>query len=93
MPERDQSNVDAMIIDKINTLERNLERRLDEQDRQLRDIKTQTQLTNGRVTTLERARERGMGVIAAYRWIPVVIGGALSAGLALLGTALAGGIH
>lgn len=97
-------SVDGLILDKINALERNLSRRLDAQDEahrefkaevntRLGEIKTQTTLTNGRVTKLENARERGMGVLAAYKWVPIVIAGALSAGLGLLGTALAGGFH
>jgi hypothetical protein len=103
MPDRDVDRED-LILDKINTLERNLNRRLDEQDAAAREfkaevngrlveIKTQTTLTNGRVTALERVRERGLGVLAAYKWIPVVVGSTLAAGLALLGTALAGGFH
>lgn len=101
---RRDPTVDSLIIEKINMVEgnlsrrlddqnRELSRRLDEQDRTLHDIQEQTRRTNGRVTALEAARERGMGVLAAYKWVPVVLAGALSAGLALLGTALAGGFH
>lgn len=92
MPDRDPSRED-LILDKINTLERNLNRRLDEQDRALQRVEAQTTKTNGRVTELENARQRGLGVIAAYRWIPVVVGSGLAAGLSLLGAALAGGFH
>lgn len=92
MPDREPS-IEAMILDKIDTLERNLNRRLDDQDRALQRVEAQTTKTNGRVTVLENARERGLGVIAAYRWLPVVLGSGLAAGLALLGTALLGGFH
>lgn len=99
-----EPSVEGLILDKINALERNLTRRLDEQDAEsrefkaevygrLRDIKTETSATNGRVTALERARERGVGAIASYRWVPFVIGPALATGLSLLAVALEGGFH
>ena len=89
----DPLTISSMLNEKIDTLERNLNRRLDIQDRALSDIKTQTQLTNGRVTALERARERAQGVMFAFSWLPPVITAAVTAGLTILTMALTGNLH
>lgn len=83
--------------DRLTATERNIGRRLDQQDDTLREIKVQTTKTNGRVTALERARERTQGAMAAYRWVPDLLKGlvtaAFGAGLTILVLALQGAIH
>lgn len=104
MADEPQSLIDAMLRDQITTLERNLNRRLDatenavgerfdRQDRELREIKKQTQVTNGRVTVLEKARERAQGVMFAFRWMPATLAAIVTAGLTVLIMALSGGLH
>jgi hypothetical protein len=99
-----QKIIDSLLRDQITTLERNLNqrldgternlnRRLDQQDTALAEIRTQTTKTNGRVTMLEKARERAQGVRSAYSWVPVALGSILTAGLTILIMALGGGIH
>lgn len=94
----------SMIIGKLDTTEENLNRRLDAtesalnrrldaQDTQLKDIKAQTTLTNGRVTVLETARAHTQGVMSAYRWVPTALSALFSAGLTILTLALSGSIH
>lgn len=89
----DDPSVIALLNDKIDTLEKNLNRRLDAQDSVMKDIQTQTRTTNGRVTALERGRERAQGMIAAYRWVGVMFGGLVSAGATILVLAATGGLH
>ena len=67
-------------------------RRLDRQDRTLEDIQEQTRKTNGRVTTLEKARERAQGALFAYAWVPAALTAVLTAGLTILIMALSGGL-
>ncbi len=86
-------DVPSLLKDKIDTLERNLNHRLDAQDAALLDIKKQTQATNGRVGALEQARMRAQGVMYAFRWIPPILTAAITAGLTILTLALTGGIH
>lgn len=104
MSETGDPSITSLILDKLKMTEENLNRRLDESDRNtnrrldtqdtaLVEIRTQTQLTNGRVTTLEKARERTQGVISAYRWLPTALSAILGAGLTILVMALSGGIH
>lgn len=81
-----------MLERQIQTLETNLNRRLDRQDRELGEIKAQTIATNGRVTDLEKARERIQGVVAAYRWVPVVLSALLTAGMTILVMVVTGAI-
>lgn len=85
--------VDRNLSERVTITERNLQQRLDTQDRTLRDIQAQTRATNGRVTALEKARERAQGVMTAFAWLPVVLSSLLTAGLTVLVTALSGGIH
>lgn len=92
MPDVEPS-VLSMIVDKIDALEKNLDARLGAQDAQLRDIKTQTAKTNGRVTVLEQARARAQGVMSAYSWLPSVLSAVLGAGLTIMVIALTGGIR
>lgn len=89
----DNLSINQMLNEKIDVLERNLNRRLDAQDDALREIKRQTQATNGRVGALEQARERAQGVMFAFRWVPPILTAAVTAGLTILTLALTGGIH
>lgn len=99
-----QHLIDTMLKEQIATLERNLNQRLDtteqnvkerfdRQDRELAEIKAQTKATNGRVTVLEKARERAQGVMFAFSWLPPVLASVVTAGLTVLIMALSGGIH
>lgn len=89
----DDPTVLALLNDKIDQLGEHLNQRLDQQDKALADIRRQTRETNGRVTALERARERAQGAVAAYRWIGVMFGGLVSAGATILVLAASGGLH
>lgn len=89
----DDLSVNHMLNEKIDTLERNLNKRLDLQDAALREIKVQTTATNGRVGTLEQARMRAQGVMFAFSWLPPVLTAVVTAGLTVLIIAITGGIH
>lgn len=89
----DEPNVLSMLNDKIDTLASSLNQRLDAQDAALRDIKQQTQQTNGRVTVLEKARERGLGFVMAFKWLPPILAAGVTAGLGILTLAIMGQIH
>ena len=89
----DDLSVNHLLNEKIDALERNLNKRLDIQDDALRDIKKQTQATNGRVGALEQARVRAQGVMYAFKWVPPILTAAVTAGLTILTLALTGGIH
>lgn len=102
-PTRD-TTIDQLLIQKIDSVEHNLtgrlhdqgvefNRRLDAQDRALQDIQKQTRLTNGRVTSLEKDKARGQGMISAFRWVPPVITAMVTAGLTILTMTLTGGLH
>lgn len=104
MADEPQNLIDSLLRDQISTLERNLNRRLDateravgerfdQQDKALVEIKKQTQATNGRVTVLEKARERAQGVMFAFKWAPGVLTAMVTAGLTILIMALSGGVH
>jgi hypothetical protein len=82
----------SLLLTQLQTLERSVNRRFDQQDEQLADIKAQTTRTNGRVTALESARHRAEGTIAAFRWVPAVLGALLTAGITILVMALSGTI-
>jgi hypothetical protein len=95
--------IDQLLREQISTLERNLNRRLDAteesvkhrfdlQDRALVRIETQVRSTNGRVTVLEKARERAQGVMFAFSWMPPVLTAVVTAGLTILVMALTGAI-
>jgi hypothetical protein len=99
-----QSLIDSLLRDQIATLERNLNRRLDtternmgerldRQDTQLQRIEGKVDKTNGRVTVLEKARERAQGVVSAYRWLPPTLAAIVTAGMTVLIMALSGGLH
>jgi hypothetical protein len=81
-PERDQ--IMDLVIQRIDAVERNLNKRLDQQDDELKSIHDQTKLTNGRVTALEKARERAAGVASAYSWVLPILCALLAGGLAVL---------
>lgn len=89
----DDLSVNHLLNEKIDTLERNLNKRLDIQDDALREIKRQTAATNGRVGALEQARIRAQGVMYAFKWVPPILTAAVTAGLTILTLALTGGIH
>lgn len=89
----DELSVNHMLNEKIDTLERNLNKRLDMQDDALRDIKKQTMATNGRVGALEQARMRAQGVMFAFSWLPPVLTAVVTAGLTVLIIAITGGLH
>jgi hypothetical protein len=99
-----QHMIDTLLREQITTLEKNLNRRLDEtndsvnrrfdaQDRALNRIELKVDRTNGRVTALETARERAKGIVFAFKWVPPVMTAAVTAGLTILTLALTGGIH
>jgi hypothetical protein len=100
----DEPSINAMLEKQITTLEINLNRRLDateesvkqrfdQQDNTLRRIENQVEKTNGRVTVLEKARERAQGVVSAYSWVPAMLTAVLTAGLTILVMALSGSIQ
>jgi hypothetical protein len=99
----EEPTINSLLEKQISTLEANLNRRLDatelnvgqrfdRQDKELREIKQQTQRTNGRVTVLEKARERAQGVMFAFSWLPPVLTALVTAGLTILIMALTGGL-
>lgn len=99
-----QSVIDSLLREQIKTLETNLNRRLDEtnesvarrfdqQDKALVRIEGKVDKTNGRVTVLEKARERAQGVMFAFKWVPPLLAAAVTAGLTILTLALSGQIH
>lgn len=100
----EEPSISSMLEKQITTLERNLNHRLDatevsvnarfdRQDRDLQEIKAQTQRTNGRVTALEKARERAQGTMAAFSWLPSVLVAFVTSGLTILTMVLTGTIH
>lgn len=106
--DRQEPSIESLILDKITSVETNLNRRLDDQDKAASDfkrqverdlgaIKKQTSETNGRVTKLERAREVGQAKLAAFHWVPdlldKIITAALGGGVTILLLAVTGGIH
>ena len=90
---REELSVQSLMNEKIDALERNLDRRLTAQDQALIRIEGKVDKTNGRVTTLEKARERAQGVMFAFSWLPPVIASAVTAGLTVLIMAISGGLH
>jgi hypothetical protein len=91
--EKQISTLERNLNGRLDTTERNLNGRLDRQDKALEEIKTQTTKTNGRVSVLERARERGLGVVMAFKWVPPILAAAVTAGLTILTLAITGQIH
>ena len=100
----DEPTINSLLEKQISTLETNLNKRLDitesnvrerfdRQDKELREIKQQTQRTNGRVTNLEKARERAQGVLFAFKWIPWLMSVLITTGVTILILALTGGIR
>lgn len=100
----DELTITSLLKDQITTLEQNLNRRLDatekavnsrfdNQDNTLKRIENQVSVTNGRVTILEKARERAQGVMAAYRWVPLVLSALMTAGVTILVMAVSGALH
>lgn len=83
----------SLIVSSIEALDRSLNRRLDDQDRALARVEAKVDKTNGRVTVLEKARERGQGMVAAFRWVPSLIASGVTAGLTILIMAVSGGLH
>jgi guanylate kinase len=99
----DDPTILSLLAEQIKTLEKNLNRRLDDternmgkrldkQDETLESIETQTKLTNGRVTMLEKARERTQGALAAYSWVQPAALMLLSVGITILIMVLTGAI-
>lgn len=86
-------SLETSVNRRLDDMRDDLNRRLDSQDRELREIKKQTTATNGRVTVLEKARSRAEGMVSAFRWIPTVLAASLSTGLTILLMALTGNIH
>lgn len=86
-------DLQTSINTRINDAERNIGKRLDAQDVALGRVEAKVDKTNGRVTTLERGRERAQGMIAAYRWVAPLFAGAVSAGGTILVLAVTGGLH
>ena len=58
-----------------------IEQRLDHQDKDLKEIKEQTQLTNGRVNKLEDYQNKIIGWAACAVGVAVLIGWAIEAGI------------
>lgn len=103
-----EPSIESLILDKITSVDTNINRRLDDQDkaagefkrqveRDLTAIKRQTAETNGRVTKLENARAVGQAKLAAFHWIPdlfdKVLTAALGGGVTILLLAVTGGLH
>lgn len=83
----------TMVLRELDMLSANFTRRMDEQDKTLARVEAKVDKTNGRVTILERARERGQGMVAAFRWVPWLLGSAVSAGMTILIMAVTGSIR
>lgn len=90
--------VEKQVNHRIEDLNANVTLRLDQQDKTLKSIETQTTATNGRVTdhdkrlnVIELARERAQGVVLAYRWVPAFVLAFLTAGLTVLVSIVVGG--
>lgn len=90
---RGEPTVMELVLDRIDAVERNLGGQIGSLADDLREVKKQTQLTNGRVTVLEKARERAQGVMFAFSWLPLALSAILTAGLTILVMALSGSIH
>lgn len=58
-----------------------IDQRLTNQDEDLKEIKEQTRLTNGRVTKLENYQHRLLGWAACATGIAILIGWAIEAGM------------
>jgi len=58
-----------------------IEQRLDHQDKDLKEIKEQTQLTNGRVNKLEDYQNRLIGWSVCAAGVAVLVGWAIEAGI------------
>jgi len=58
-----------------------IDQRLTNQDEDLKEIKEQTKLTNGRVTKLENYQNRVIGWAACVSGIAIIIGWAIEAGI------------
>lgn len=89
--EKQVSTLEANLNLRLDMTERSVTSRFDQQDKELAAIREQTTKTNGRVTVLERARDRSAGIVAAYSWLPPIIAAIIGAGLAALITTTVGG--
>jgi hypothetical protein len=58
-----------------------IDQRLTNQDEDLKEIKEQTKLTNGRVTKLENYQHRIIGWTACAAGVAILIGWAIEAGM------------
>lgn len=93
MLEKQITALERSLTQRLDATDRNVKERFDRQDEELVAIKSQTMRTNGRVTALERARDRAEGVIFAFSWVPVVVASILTSGLTILVMALSGSIR
>lgn len=91
--ERQITSLEQNLHHRLNATERNVGDRLSQQDKTLERIEQKVDRTNGRVTVLEKARERGLGAASTLKWIPFVLGCLLTGGTGVLLTALLGGFH
>ena len=90
-------NIEDMIIDKINSVEKHLSARMDDLGKSMNELKAQASdrvdKLESRVSVLERAREHTRGMIGAFKWVPQIATTLLGAGVTILIMSLSGNIH
>lgn len=86
-------NLAALISARIDDLRDVVREGFRDNNERLDRIERHVSETNGRVSALEKARERAQGVIFAYSWLPSTLSAVLGAGLTILIIALSGGLH
>lgn len=87
-------SVDDHILEFIRDRFDALDKRMDQQDHVLADVRREVRVTNGRVTEIEKKGARHDGARSAFQWMPkVALAMTSGAGAAVATLALAGVFH